>query len=73
MKIINTCISIALFTFFANQQICSQNSKLVQEAEQAMLRSTQFMDEKVSNNGGYVWYYLPDYSRRWGEMDKTIN
>ena len=69
MKIIKTCIFFTLSAFIANQQICSQNSKLVQEAEQTMLRSTQYMVEKVSTNGGYVWYYLPDFSRRWGEME----
>lgn len=34
-----------------------------------MLRSTRYIVEKVSTNGGYVWYYLPDFSRRWGEME----
>lgn len=69
MKIIKACIFFALFLFLPNQKICSQNTKLVQEAEQAMLRSTQFMVEKVSTNGGYLWYYLPDFTRRWGEME----
>ena len=27
------------------------------------------MVEKVSTKGGYVWAYLPDLSRRWGEME----
>lgn len=27
------------------------------------------MVEKVSTNGGYVTYYLPDFSRRWGELE----
>lgn len=34
-----------------------------------MKRATQFMVEKVAYNGGYVWAYLPDMSRRWGEME----
>lgn len=34
-----------------------------------MKRATQFMVEKVSYNGGYVWSYLPDMSRRWGELE----
>ena len=34
-----------------------------------MKRATTFMVEKVSTNGGYVWSYLPDMSRRWGEME----
>jgi len=35
----------------------------------AMKRATTFMVEKVSTNGGYVWAYLPDLSRRWGEIE----
>ncbi len=35
----------------------------------AMKRATVFMVEKVAVNGGYVWSYLPDLSRRWGEME----
>ena len=69
MKIIKTCTCIALFALIANQNSWAQNTKLVKEAEQTMLRSTRYMVEKVSTNGGYVWYYLPDFSRRWGEME----
>lgn len=35
----------------------------------AMKRATVFMVDKVSTNGGYVWSYLPDLSRRWGELE----
>jgi hypothetical protein len=34
-----------------------------------MRRATAFMTDKVANRGGYVWSYLPDFSRRWGEME----
>eukprot|EP01030_Chromulinospumella_sphaerica_P034028 gene34028-34985_t len=27
------------------------------------------MTDTVSTQGGYVWSYLPDFSRRWGEME----
>ncbi|MES2988607.1 MAG: pectate lyase [Pseudomonadota bacterium] len=37
--------------------------------EETMKRATRFMVEKVATNGGYVWSYLPDMSRRWGEME----
>ena len=50
-------------------QLNAQNVKLAGEAEQTMLKATQFMVEKAAVNGGYVWYYLPDFSRRWGEME----
>ncbi|MBP2161150.1 MULTISPECIES: pectate lyase [Asticcacaulis] len=36
---------------------------------ETMRRATRFMTEKVAVNGGYVWSYLPDMSRRWGEME----
>ena len=39
------------------------------EIEAAMKRATIFMVEKVSTRGGYVWSYLPDMSRRWGEIE----
>jgi PelA/Pel-15E family pectate lyase len=34
-----------------------------------MQRATRFMLDKVAYRGGYVWNYLPDLSRRWGEME----
>ncbi|WP_199192671.1 pectate lyase [Allosphingosinicella deserti] len=43
------------------------------EIEKAMKRATTFMVEKASTNGGYVWSYLPDMSRRWGEIEATPN
>lgn len=54
---------------FAKFNLSARPTKLVQDAEQTMLRATQFMVEKVSMNGGYVWYYMPDFSRQWGEME----
>ena len=35
----------------------------------AMKRATAFMVDKVAYKGGYVWSYLPDMTRRWGEME----
>jgi PelA/Pel-15E family pectate lyase len=39
------------------------------QVRDAMKRATTFMVEKVSTHGGYVWSYLPDFSRRWGELE----
>ena len=39
------------------------------EIERTMKRATTFMVEKAATNGGYVWSYLPDMSRRWGEIE----
>jgi PelA/Pel-15E family pectate lyase len=39
------------------------------EIERTMRRATTFMVERVATQGGYVWNYLPDLTRRWGEME----
>ncbi len=38
---------------------------------EAMRRATRFMVEEAAVNGGYVWSYLPDFSRRWGELEAS--
>jgi len=58
-----------LLVFLVHQKTLSQTNELAAETERAMLRATKFMVEKVSTNGGYVWFYLPDFTRRWGEME----
>ena len=55
--------------FLMNATIYAKNDRLEQDVKQTMLRATHYMIETVSTNGGYVWYYLPDFSRRWGEME----
>jgi PelA/Pel-15E family pectate lyase len=40
-----------------------------QQVLDAMKRATTFMVERVGTRGGYVWDYLPDLSRRWGELE----
>ena len=42
-----------------------------EQIEQTMKRATRFMVEDLATNGGYVWSYLPDGSRRWGEIEAT--
>ena len=51
----------------------SENApKITRNAENAMLKATRFMFEKVSTNGGFVWYYAPDLSRRCIVTGKQI-
>ncbi len=70
MKISRICLWILMIIFLSKPLLYAQKAgKLVQETELAMLKATRFMVEKVSVNGGYVWYYLPDFSRQWGEME----
>jgi len=39
------------------------------KVKQTMKQATRFMMEKVSYQGGFVWQYLPDLSRSWGELE----
>lgn len=39
------------------------------EIRDAMKTVTQYMMDSVSYRGGFVWEYLPDLSRSWGEME----
>ena len=34
-----------------------------------MKKATQYMMDSLSFHGGFVWNYLPDKSRRWGELE----
>ena len=36
-----------------------------------MKRASRFMTDEASVGGGYVWQYLPDFSRRWGELEAS--
>ncbi|MDR0845549.1 MAG: DUF6298 domain-containing protein [Tannerella sp.] len=40
-----------------------------EKAIETMKQATRFMVEKVGNKGAYVWAYLSDLSRRWGELE----
>lgn len=37
----------------------------------AMKRATRFMTDEAAVDGGYVWNVLPDFSRRWGELEAS--
>jgi PelA/Pel-15E family pectate lyase len=65
-KLLPLLLSLLFYSF--NVSI-AQPANLTKQAEETMLRATKYMVEQVSTNGGYVWYYTPDLSRRWGEME----
>ena len=44
-------------------------NELENQVLKTMKTATQFMMDKVSYNGGFVWDYLPDLSRSWGELE----
>ncbi len=43
--------------------------KLDEQVLKTMKTATEYMLNTVSYNGGFVWTYLPDFSREWGEME----
>lgn len=57
--------AIALFGLLVVLTVSAGN----QQARQAMLRATRYMMDTVSYKGGFVWSYLPDFSRQWGELE----
>lgn len=69
MKVICILLSIQILFKCIIQSVSAQNINLIHESAQTILRATKYMVETVSTNGGYVWNYLPDFSRRWGEME----
>lgn len=40
-----------------------------EDAKVAMRRAAEYMMDSVSNEGAFVWSYLPDRSRMWGELE----
>ena len=60
---------LVLFLFLLAGSVAPAAAQSRPEIEAAMKRATSFMVEKVANHGGYVWAYLPDMSRRWGEIE----
>lgn len=55
----------SVFAFTLNSQTNFSRNVVLE----TMLNATKYMVEDVSYNGGYVWYYMPDFSRQWGEME----
>lgn len=39
------------------------------QIKNTMMRATRYMMETVSYDGAFVWNYLPDLSRSWGELE----
>lgn len=69
MKVVSVLATIQILFQFLIQPVSAQNKNLIDKATQTLLRATQYMVDTVSTNGGYVWTYLPDFSRQWGEME----
>jgi PelA/Pel-15E family pectate lyase len=58
-----------LFFLLWNSLLFPQKLPSKDEITKTMKRATRYMTEYVGYHGGYVWSYLPDLSREWGEME----
>ena len=59
-------IGVSLSLLLSAGTIAAESKK---EVRTAMKKATRYMVEEVSHQGGYLWHYLPDFSRQWGEME----
>jgi hypothetical protein len=62
------CVLCVVF-FIGVAATAKTDNELKTQCLNTMKKAAQYMVEQVSTNGGYVWCYLPDLSRRWGEME----
>ena len=69
MRSAGICLFAVLSSLAAAPAMAQAAAPSRSEVESTMRRATEFMVDKVSYRGGYLWNYLPDFSRRWGEME----
>lgn len=60
---------LLLIAFFLLGTVAKAQKITTEQIHATMLKATHYMVDTVSTNGGYLWNYLPDFSRRWGEME----
>ncbi|MBL7735274.1 MAG: hypothetical protein JNL51_07440 [Chitinophagaceae bacterium] len=66
---LTTSFCIVFYFISSGFLAMAQKRTLTDDAKKAMLDATKYMVEQVSVNGGYVGTYLPDFTRRWGELE----
>lgn len=67
--ILSATILCTCLTLSPAISIRAKSSDTQTQVLNTMKKATRFMMEKVSYNGGFVWSYLPDMSRSWGELE----
>lgn len=65
-------LMFALVMMLSMSMFAGNNKKLDEQVLKTMKTATQFMMDKVSYNGGFVWNYLPDMSRSWGNSKQSV-
>jgi hypothetical protein len=68
MRIINPILICFIF-FCVSVANTSAVTPTSEQTKNTMKAASQFMLDKVSYRGGFVWSYLPDFSRQWGELE----
>ncbi len=71
LKMRHCAVFIVILTLFfvSFTSPAPADKKLRKQCLDNMKKATEFMVDEVSTNGGFLWHYLPDMSRRWGEME----
>jgi PelA/Pel-15E family pectate lyase len=71
MRIINPSVShfIFLLILLLLPPRLSAADPATEQIHKTMKTASQFMLDKASYRGGFVWSYLPDFSRQWGELE----
>lgn len=68
MRIINLIWIFLVFSCFKlNVSVAAVPT--AEQTKNTMKTASQFMLDKASYRGGFVWSYLPDFSRQWGELE----
>ncbi|MEN0038988.1 MAG: pectate lyase [Cellvibrio sp.] len=68
MRTINQNLILLVFLVFGYSSPVLAAPTL-EQTQSTMKTATQFMLDKASYRGGFVWSYLPDFSRQWGELE----
>ena len=64
------CLSLLIAISISAASLTAQSrNSLNNQILETVKKSTDYMINTVSYNGGFVWEYLPDFSRQWGEME----
>ena len=66
MRIINSLFPFLFAISFSSSILAAPTSE---QTQATMKTATRFMLDKASYRGGFVWSYLPDFSRQWGELE----
>ena len=65
----NRCILTLSLALTLALPLGAKPKSLEAQALEIMKTATQYMMDVVGYRGGFVWNYLPDLSRQWGEME----